>query len=149
MAGEEKTEEKTGLNEIDLFMYTTGTGLGNNGRGDLSGIVFSNGDISATVDTSQFIWYFRVNRWVNGTRVSINEHFQDLEKINDSLWKIKTTSHGVEHTYRIRPRNSEAWLALSTIMIRLNSQISLLKKEAVGNPQLKALSTNLGQPKVW
>tara|TARA_B110000858_G_scaffold147878_1_gene167989 strand:+ start:451 stop:825 length:375 start_codon:yes stop_codon:yes gene_type:complete len=89
MAGEEKTAQ----NEISLFWN-------NNNPNSVSDIVFSRGNIDAHVDTTNAVWSFRVT---NNFGVN-NENILIVERINQSVWKIKTTSH----TYRISPQPGTA-----------------------------------------
>jgi len=125
MAGEQKTAH----NEISLFLSSINGSL-------ISDIVFRNGggDIRASVNGSNDVWSFRVT---NNFAV-INEDILFVERINQSLWKIKTMSQ----TYRISPNPQSEGYALIVfegVMDHIQSVVASSQQIAEGatNPQLR------------
>jgi len=125
MAGEEKTAE----NEISLFMTNDGGDL-------ISDNVFRNGagDIRASVDASNDVWSFRVT---NNFAVT-NEDILFVERINQSLWKIRTMSQ----TYRISPNPGTTGYGLIVFeshMEHIQAIVAYSQQTAEGatNPQLR------------
>ena len=117
------------MSEISLFMTNDSGSL-------ISDVVFRNdgGNISAGVDVSNPMWSFRVSN----NFVVTNEDILMVERINQSLWKIKTMSR----TYRIQPNPGTTGYGLITfedVMQQIQDDVTNSQQRAAGatNPQLR------------